>query len=195
MLINKTEIFNLVASIKLASLIKNKFIKDRTPEEQIKDFLSLSKSDKESVMKNIIVSFDLQASVYFIKKILKYNITGFNDITEILLKKKKFNIIKNNDFVLDYLFNIWLNLYEGLSKFKNKKELLWSSILRKEVSYDELYEYVIMNLPMGAKFNVSFYMNYFDLKQFVLNEKDDTLSEVKEFIAKVNTLTLFKELI
>jgi len=106
MLIKKKEIIGLMDTIGVASLIKYKSIKNRKPEEQIKDFVSLSVLEKEKLMKNIYVKFELTASLFFIKNLLKYEIVGFNDITEILLKKKKFVVNKNNEFILDHLFNV-----------------------------------------------------------------------------------------
>lgn len=195
MSIKNVEILGLMNVVEKASLIKHKVFKDNPPDQKIKDFVSLPMSEKEFMMKHVYVRFNTHSSMYFIKKILSYNIIGFTDISELLLKKKKFIMENNNEKVLQPLFNIWLSLFEGLSKFKNDKEKRYSVLLNKEVNKDELYEYIIMNMPSGLKFECAFVISYYELKQFVKNEKDNSVSEIKEFIKTIKKLTLFNELV
>jgi len=63
------------------------------------------------------------------------------------------------------------------------------------VTYDETYEYVLMNMPTGIKFDVVFSINYYELKKFYNDEKNNELSEIKGFINVIENLTLFKQLI
>ena len=199
MKINNVKILNFSDVIDYGSRFKDKHIhlnNELSIEDRLKKITQLSKQQKLDLMKHIKVNFEINCTLYFINKLAGYNIdTSFN-VFESMVKAKKFKHIENTnpDYVFEFTFNQWKSLLGILNQLKNRKDRVYSSLLGKEVNYEEMLNHVLLNMPMGLNWGIVFSTNYFDLLQFKLSNVKSFIFEDQIFIDQLDKLTLFNEL-
>ena len=159
-------------------------------------------SGHNNFLKGIIVQFDLQYPEYFSPQLQRYH---WIDIVSSQSKMHSLTKIKDikdncNKYVLStsiYLVNKMISFYNEESIYPIKLGI--PSIFNfDEIEYEfieiqtkqELFQYIISNLPMGFELWMGMSTNYLQLKTIYNQRKHHKLSEWKEFCDWIKTLPM-----
>ena len=144
-------------------------------------------SGHNNFLKGIIVQFDMSYPQYFTPQLQRYH---WIDIVSSQSKMHSLTKIKDvkgscNKYVLSDSIKIIEDLLYRYNNFENFyiKEILITS-------KEELFQYIISNLPMGFELWMGISTNYLQLKTIYNQRKNHKLPEWKEFCDWIKTLPM-----
>lgn len=144
-------------------------------------------SGHNNFLKGIIVQFDMSYPQYFTPQLQRYH---WIDIVSSQSKMHSLTKIKDvkgscNKYVLSDSIKIIEDLLYRYNNFENFyiKEILITS-------KEELFQYIISNLPMGFELWMGISTNYLQLKTIYNQRKNHKLSEWREFCEWIKTLPM-----
>ena len=155
-------------------------------------------SGHNNFLKGIIVQFDLQYSQYITKQLQRYH--WFEYISSQSLMHKITSVSNIKDNCNKYVIGITTQLVNDLISYYNEdikypcNRTIWCGGKVYETinleSKEELFQYIVSNLPMGYELWTGVTTNYLQLKTIYNQRKNHKLSEWGEFCDWIKTLPM-----
>lgn len=160
-------------------------------------------SGHNNFLKGIIVQFDLQYPQYFTPQLQRYNWVNIissqskmhklTSVKDIAKSCNKYVLWKNIDITNQLIQAYNFNSYPIVLEYRITEDNEDIEIVAD--TREELFQYIISNLPMGYEMWMGISTNYLQLKTIYNQRKNHKLQEWREFCEFVKTLPLAEELI
>ena len=156
-------------------------------------------SGHNNFLKGIIVQFDLQYPEYFSPQLQRYH------WVDIVSSQSKMHRITNRELTKDdftentlsYGIELMNHLVSEYNSGKEYPRVIYSNALEEVItsSKEDLFNFIIANLPSGYLKWMRISTNYLQLKTIYNQRKNHKLIEWKEFCEWIKTLPMAAELI
>ena len=148
-------------------------------------------SGHNNFLKGVIVQFDMSYPQYFTPQLQRYH---WIDIISSQSKMHSLTKIKDiKDSCNKYVFPQTISAINNLIKIYNSAEYPFELSTPKIINVEskqEMFQYIVSNLPMGFELWMGISTNYLQLKTIYNQRKNHKLSEWKEFCDWVETLPM-----
>jgi hypothetical protein len=154
-------------------------------------------SGHDCALKGVVIQFDMSYPQYFTPQLQRYHWIDIVSSQSKMHSLTKIKDIKNS--CNKYVCKPIINLINELIEVYNKNEFPLNHYWNLDSDYrniietkEELFQYIISNLPMGFELWMGISTNYLQLKTIYNQRKSHKLEEWKEFCKFIEELPMFE---